>query len=218
GGAAPGAGAAGGDRPGRSPRPGDDRPEVPGEGAGQSVHDGGGTGGGPAGVPRRPADRCSPGGQPGAGGEGGAAEPRWGRGSRRRGAVAGGGGGRGEPGANEVRAQREDDRIAAEKQRADDRIAAEKQRLADLRTADEVARRKQREVRAQALVQALMTADHGDVLRLIGEMAEYRDLVLPALRERADERLRTRSGFRARLALLGLAPGGPTASDLVLAA
>src|SRR5262249_7532666 len=110
--------------------------------------------------------------------------------------------------ANEVRAQREDDRIAAEKQRADDRIAAEKQRLAGLRTADEVARRKQREVRAQALVQALMTADHGDVLRLIGEMAEYRDLVLPALRERADERLRTRSGFRARLALLGLAPGG----------
>jgi formylglycine-generating enzyme required for sulfatase activity len=88
-----------------------------------------------------------------------------------------------------------DERLAAETQRADDRIAAEK------RLAEEVTN-KQRETRAASLVDALASADTAGVPRLVQDLAEFRDLTGPKLRELAKLPVTTKPGLHARLALL----------------
>ncbi len=114
--------------------------------------------------------------------------------------------------------RRADDRIAAEKRLADDRIAAEEKRLtdlrvadkkraADLRAADEEAKQKQRQTRAGALADALVTADTAGVSRLIEDLKEYRGLTGTRLRELAGQPIGTKPGLHARLALLADEPG-----------
>jgi formylglycine-generating enzyme required for sulfatase activity len=105
--------------------------------------------------------------------------------------------------ANEVRKQRSEDRLAAEKHRADDRIAAEQQRQAALREAEEAAKQKQRETRAADLVDTLASADTAVVPRLIDDLKEYRDLAAPRLHELAGRPVSTKPGLHARLALVG---------------
>jgi formylglycine-generating enzyme required for sulfatase activity/tRNA A-37 threonylcarbamoyl transferase component Bud32 len=81
------------------------------------------------------------------------------------------------------------------------------QRAADLRAADDEAKRKQRETRAASLVQALASADTVGVPRLIEDLAEFRDLAGPQLRELAKQPTTTKSGLHARMALLSEEPG-----------
>ena len=96
--------------------------------------------------------------------------------------------------------QRADDRIAAEKQLGDERLAAEK------RLAEEV-KNKQRETRAASLVQSLASADTAVVPRLLTDLAEFRDLTGPQLRELAKQPVTTKPGLHARMALLSEEPG-----------
>ncbi len=111
-----------------------------------------------------------------------------------------------------VRDQRLADQLAAADLRADDRIAAEGKRLADLRAADEKraadlkaaddeAKQKQRKTKADALVDALASADTAGVLRLIEDLKEYRDLTGAKLRELTAQPVGTKPGLHARLAL-----------------
>ncbi len=65
---------------------------------------------------------------------------------------------------------------------------------------DQVATR--RETRADALVQALASADTAGVPRLIEDLAEYRDLTGPQLRGIVKQPVNTKPGLHARLALL----------------
>jgi formylglycine-generating enzyme required for sulfatase activity/tRNA A-37 threonylcarbamoyl transferase component Bud32 len=113
--------------------------------------------------------------------------------------------------ANVVREQRAADKLAAETQRADDRIAAETKRLNDLQVAGEEARQKQevtrRETRGASLVQSLASADTAGVPRLIEDLAEFRDLTGPQLRELAMQPTTTKPGLHARMALLSDEPG-----------
>jgi formylglycine-generating enzyme required for sulfatase activity/tRNA A-37 threonylcarbamoyl transferase component Bud32 len=81
------------------------------------------------------------------------------------------------------------------------------QRAADLKAADDEAKRKQRETRAASLVQALASADTVGVPRLIEDLAEFRDLAGPQLRELAKQPTTTKSGLHARMALLSEEPG-----------
>jgi serine/threonine protein kinase/formylglycine-generating enzyme required for sulfatase activity len=108
--------------------------------------------------------------------------------------------------ASWVQAQREADRIGADRKLGDERLAAEKQRLNDLRSADEEARRKQeatrRETRAATLVQSLSSADTIGVPRLIEDLVEFHDLAGPQLRELTLQPVTTKPGLHARLALL----------------
>jgi formylglycine-generating enzyme required for sulfatase activity/tRNA A-37 threonylcarbamoyl transferase component Bud32 len=96
-------------------------------------------------------------------------------------------------------------------QRARDKLEAETKRLEDLREADEKARKDQdaarRETRATSLVQALASADTVGVPRLIEDLAEFRDLTGPQLRELAKQPTTTKPGLHARLALLAEEPG-----------
>ena len=113
--------------------------------------------------------------------------------------------------ANAVRNQRVTDQLAAADLRADDRIAAEEKRQADLRAADEKraadlkaaddkAKQKQRKTKADALVDALTSADTAGVPRLIDDLKEYRDLTGPKLRELAAQPVTMKPGLHARLA------------------
>ncbi|MCE9563131.1 MAG: serine/threonine protein kinase [Planctomycetes bacterium] len=72
--------------------------------------------------------------------------------------------------ANEVQNQKVLDRIGAEQQRAADGVAAEVKRAADLKAADDVAKQRQRETRAEALVRSLGTANTSDVPRVIEDL------------------------------------------------
>ncbi|HVK10392.1 MAG TPA: SUMF1/EgtB/PvdO family nonheme iron enzyme [Gemmataceae bacterium] len=80
---------------------------------------------------------------------------------------------------------------AAEKRRAEDDLAAEAKRQADLRQA-----------RADALADALTTAETVAVPRVVQDLTEYRDLTEARLRELAAQPVTTKPGMHARLALL----------------
>ena len=108
--------------------------------------------------------------------------------------------------ANRVQAQRDADRIATEKQRSDDQLAAEKQRADDRIGAEEQRQATQRQTRADALVDALTSADTAGAPRLIGDLKEYRDLTGPKLRELAAQPVGSKPGLHARLALLADEP------------
>ena len=108
--------------------------------------------------------------------------------------------------ANRVQAQRDADGIATEKQRSDDQLAAEKQRADDRFGAEEQRQATQRQTRADALVDALTSADTAGVPRLIDDLKEYRDLTGPKLRELASRPVTTKPGRHARLALLADEP------------
>ena len=97
--------------------------------------------------------------------------------------------------------QRADDQLAAEKKLSDERLAGEQTRQADLRAADAAALAKQRQARADGLVQALASADPAGLPRLIDDLKEYRDLTGPKLRELAAQPVGTKPGLHARLAL-----------------
>jgi formylglycine-generating enzyme required for sulfatase activity len=75
--------------------------------------------------------------------------------------------------------------------RTNDRIAA-----------DNLARSTERQTRADALVQALSTAETAGAAQLINELAEYRDLTTTKLRELATQPITTKPGLHARLALV----------------
>ncbi len=107
---------------------------------------------------------------------------------------------------NEIQNQRVKDQLAAEKRLGEERLAAETKRVDDLRAADEKARQEQdktrRETRATALVQSLPSTDTGSVPRQIEDLAEFRDLTGPKLRELAKQPVTTKPGLHARMALL----------------
>ena len=109
-------------------------------------------------------------------------------------------------GLGEVRRQREADRIDAERRLADERVAAEKKRTDDLIAADELAKEKQRQTRADALAQALASADTPGLPRLVEDLAEVRDLARPKLAELAAKPVSEKAGLHARLALLADEP------------
>ncbi len=102
--------------------------------------------------------------------------------------------------------QRADDQLAAEKKLSDERLAGEQKRQADLRAADAAALAKQRQARADGLVQALASADPAGVPRLIDDLKEYRDRTAPKLRQLASQPVTTKPGLHARLALLADEP------------
>ena len=112
--------------------------------------------------------------------------------------------------SNEIRDQRVKDQLAAEKRLGEEQLAAETKRLDDLRAADEKARQVQevtrRETRATALVQSLASADTAGVPRLIEDLAEFRNLTGPQLRELAKQPVNTKPGLHARMALLSEEP------------
>jgi formylglycine-generating enzyme required for sulfatase activity/tRNA A-37 threonylcarbamoyl transferase component Bud32 len=68
-------------------------------------------------------------------------------------------------------------------------------------------RRKERETRAAALVEALAAADTVGVPRLLDDLTEYSDLTGPGLRELVARPVDTRPGLHGRLALLADEPG-----------
>ena len=88
--------------------------------------------------------------------------------------------------------QREADRLSAEKQRAEDKLSAETKRQSDLR-----------QVRADALVDALSTAETVAVPRVVHDLTEYRDLTGAKLVEmRANANPGSKEQLHASLALL----------------
>jgi formylglycine-generating enzyme required for sulfatase activity len=91
--------------------------------------------------------------------------------------------------ANVVRQQ------ASDKQRAEEALAAESRRQADLRQA-----------RADALAEALTTAETVAVPRLTHDLTEYRDLTRAKLLELAGQPVGAKPGLHARLALLADEP------------
>jgi formylglycine-generating enzyme required for sulfatase activity len=95
-----------------------------------------------------------------------------------------------------------EERIAAEKKQSEERVKAEERRQTDLRAADTAALAKQRQTKADALVDALGTADTAGVPRLIGDLNDYRDLIGPKLRELAAQEVATKPGLHGRCALL----------------
>jgi formylglycine-generating enzyme required for sulfatase activity len=99
-----------------------------------------------------------------------------------------------------------EDRLAAEKKLADERLEAEQKRQNDLRDADRQAAARQRKTRADARVQMLAGADSGAVKQLVADLAEFRDLTGPALRELAARPPDEKPGLHARLALLADEP------------
>ncbi len=91
--------------------------------------------------------------------------------------------------------QQEADRLANDKLRAEDNLAAEAKRQATLR-----------EARADALVDALSTAETVAVPRVVRDLTEYRDLAGAKLRATAAQPVGTKPGLHARLALLSEEP------------
>lgn len=108
---------------------------------------------------------------------------------------------------NLVLKKQADDQQAADKERADERFAAERTRQADLKAADDEAKQKQRQTRADALVQALESANTAEVPRVISDLTEFRDLTDVKLRELAGQPVNTKPGLHARLVLLADEPG-----------
>ena len=104
--------------------------------------------------------------------------------------------------ANEVRAQREADQRTADQRVNDEKLAAERRRADDLTTAEN----KRKQTQADALVQAVATADTAVVPQLVQSLKEFRDLTVPKLREMAAQYVTTKPGLHARLALLADEP------------
>jgi formylglycine-generating enzyme required for sulfatase activity/tRNA A-37 threonylcarbamoyl transferase component Bud32 len=77
-----------------------------------------------------------------------------------------------------------------------------KQREADQRAADERTRQAERQTKADALVDSLVTADSSEVPGILTQLADVRELVRPKLERLAGEPIDTRGGFRGRLALI----------------
>ncbi len=94
--------------------------------------------------------------------------------------------------------------------RANDRIAAEEKRQTDLRAVGDEAQAKQRQTRADVLVQALESANTAEVPRLIDDLAEYRDLTGTKLQELAGHPVTTKPVLHARMALLSEEPDRAT--------
>ncbi len=110
--------------------------------------------------------------------------------------------------ADELAAEKRqaDERVAAEKKLADARAAAEDKRQADLKAADDAARARQRQTRADSLVQALESADTAGVPRIVADLSDLRELARPKLGELAAKPAFDKAGLHARLALLAEEP------------
>jgi formylglycine-generating enzyme required for sulfatase activity/tRNA A-37 threonylcarbamoyl transferase component Bud32 len=87
-----------------------------------------------------------------------------------------------------------------------------KQQAADRLAAELHTREKQRQTRAESLVQALAVADTAAVPRVVEDLVEVRDLARPNLFELAAQPVTTKPGLHARLAVLVEEP--PRAAEL----
>jgi formylglycine-generating enzyme required for sulfatase activity/tRNA A-37 threonylcarbamoyl transferase component Bud32 len=95
---------------------------------------------------------------------------------------------------------------AVRDQRAADRVDAERKRLTDLRDAEIAAEDQKRTAERVARADALMSAQTGEVPRVIGELAPVRGPARPKLRELAAAAITTRPGLHGRMALLADEP------------